>query len=345
MPVSRPPTRARRVRRSSGSLTLTDVARMAGVSPITVSRALNNPARLTPETLAKVQEAVARTGYVPNRVAGGLASSRSRLVAALVPTIASPVFLETIQALTDALDADGYQLMLGQGGYGETREDKLLDAIIARRPDGVILTGVMHSPEGRKKLAAAGIPVVETWDLTPTPIDMLVGFSHEKAGAAVAEYLLYRGSRRPGIVSADDHRAGLRRRGFVEAAARGGVTEVPAELMPTPTTLGAGRRALAKLLDAHPDIDAVFCSSDILALGALTEARARGIRVPEELRVFGFGDNNFAADTHPALSTVRIDGTAIGRQAARFVIDRLAGRPIPQRIVDLGFKLIGRASA
>lgn len=345
MPVSRPPTRARRGRRSSGSLTLTDVARLAGVSPITVSRALNNPVQLTAETLSRVQEAVARTGYVPNRIAGGLASSRSRLVAALVPTIASPVFLETIQALTDALDAEGYQLMLGQGGYGEAREDKLLDAIIARRPDGVILTGVMHSPEGRKRLAAAGIPVVETWDLTPTPIDMLVGFSHEKAGAAVAEYLLYRGSRRPGIVSADDYRAGLRRRGFVEAAARGGVMEVPAELVPTPTTLGAGRRALAKLLDAHPHIDSVFCSSDILALGALTEARARGIRVPEELRVFGFGDNNFAADTHPALSTVRIDGTAIGRQAARFVIDRLAGRPIPQRIVDLGFKLIGRASA
>jgi LacI family gluconate utilization system Gnt-I transcriptional repressor len=343
--MSRPSTRARRGRRTSGSLTLTDVARMAGVSPITVSRALNNPGQLTAETLSRVQEAVARTGYVPNRVAGGLASSRSRLVAALVPTIASPVFLETIQALTDALDAASYQLMLGQSGYGETREDKLLDAIIARRPDGVILTGVMHSPEGRKKLAAAGIPVVETWDLTPTPIDMLVGFSHEKAGTAVAEYLLYRGSRKPGLVSADDYRAGLRRKGFVEAAARGGVTQVPAELMPTPTTLGAGRRALAKLLDAHPDVDAVFCSSDILALGALTEARARGIRVPEGLRVFGFGDNNFAADFHPALSTVRIDGTAIGRQAARFVIDRLAGRPVPQRIVDIGFKLIGRASA
>ncbi len=343
--MSRPPTRARRGRRTSGSLTLTDVARMAGVSPITVSRALNNPGQLTPETLSIVQQAVARTGYVPNRIAGGLASSRSRLVAALVPTIASPVFLETIQALTDALDAEGYQLMLGQGGYGEAREDKLLDAIIARRPDGVVLTGVMHSPEGRKRLAAAGIPVVETWDLTPTPIDMLVGFSHEKAGAAVAEYLLYRGSRKPGLVTANDYRAGLRGKGFVEAAARGGVAEVPAEPMPTPTTLGAGRRALARLLDAHPDIDAVFCSSDILALGALTEARARGIRVPEDLRVFGFGDNNFAADFHPALSTVRIDGTAIGRQAARFVIDRLAGRPIPQRIIDIGFKLVGRASA
>lgn len=339
------PTRTRRGRRGSGGLTLTDVARLAGVSPITVSRALNNPEQLSAETLARVHKAIARTGYVPNRVAGGLASSRSRLVAALVPTIASSIFLETIQALTEALEADGYQLMLGQGGYGETREDKLLDAIIARRPDAVILTGVMHSPEGRRRLAAARIPVVETWDLTPTPIDMLVGFSHEKAGAAVADYLLYRGSRRPGLVSADDYRAGLRRRGFVETAARRGVSEVPAELMPTPTTLGAGRRAFAKLLESHPDVDAVFCSSDILALGALTEARARGIRVPEEVRIFGFGDNNFAADAYPALSTVRIDGTAIGRQAARFVIDRLAGRPIAQRIVDIGFKLIARVSA
>ena len=339
------PTRARRGRRSRGGLTLTDVARVAGVSPITVSRALNSPEQLTAETLARVQEAVARTGYVPNRIAGGLASSRSRLVAALVPTIASQVFLETVQALTAALDEGGYQLMLGQSGYGETREDQLLDAIIARRPDGVILTGVLHSPEGRKRLAAARIPVVETWDLTPTPIDMLVGFSHEKVGAAVAEYLLYRGARRPGIVSADDYRAGLRRRAFEEAAARQGVHDIPTELVPTPSTLGAGRRALAKLLDHHPHTDAVFCSSDSLALGVLTEARARGLRVPEDLRVIGFGDNNFAADVLPALSTVRIDGTAIGRQAARFVIDSLEGVPIPQRIVDIGFKLVGRASA
>jgi LacI family transcriptional regulator, gluconate utilization system Gnt-I transcriptional repressor len=345
MPASRPPPIARRGRRGSGGLTLTDVARLAGVSPITVSRALNTPGQLTAETLARVQEAVARTGYVPNRVAGGLASSKSRLVAALVPTIASPVFLETIESLTETLDQAGYQLMLGQSGYGETREDALLDAIIGRRPDGVILTGVMHSPDGRRRLLAAGLPVVETWDLTPTPIDMLVGFSHEKAGAAVADYLHYRGSRHPGIVSADDHRAGLRLKGFTATAARHGWGRIPAELVATPTTLGLGRAALARLLDRHPQTDAVFCSSDMLALGVLTEAQARGIRVPDQLRVFGFGDNNFAADTHPALSTVRIDGTAIGRQAARFVIDRVEGRPIPERVIDLGFKLIARASA
>jgi LacI family gluconate utilization system Gnt-I transcriptional repressor len=235
--------------------------------------------------------------------------------------------------------------MLGQSGYDATREDALLDAIIGRRPDGVIITGVMHSTQARRRLAAAGIPIVETWDLTPTPIDMLVGFSHEKAGAAVAEYLAYREVKRPAILSADDYRAGLRRKGFVEAAARRGYTDVPVHLVPTPTTLGSGRRALADALDADPRIDAVFCSSDVLAIGALTEAQARGRPVPQDLRVFGFGDLDFAAFTYPALSTVRIDGTAIGRQAAQFVIDRVAGHPIEKRIVDLGFKLIARASA
>ena len=345
MPDSPAPARARRHRRRHAGLTLSDVARVAGVSPITVSRALNTPEQLTAETLARVQEAVARTGYVPNRVAGGLASSRSRLIAALVPTIASPVFLETVQALTEAADEAGYQVMLGQSGYGTEREEALLDALIGRRPDGIIVTGIMHSPQVRRRLAASGIPVVETWDLTPTPIDMLVGFSHEKVGQAVAEYLLTRGARRPGIISADDPRAGLRRQGFVEVARRRGVPEVPVELVPTPTTLGAGRAALGALLDRHPDIDAVFCSSDMMALGALTEAHARGIEVPRRLRVFGFGDNNFAADAHPSLTTVRIDGNAIGRRAAGFIIDRVAGRPIEQRVVDLGFELIARDSA
>jgi len=345
MPQSSSPPRAKRGRRRGGALTLAEVARIAGVSPITVSRALNSPAQLTAATLARVREAVARTGYVPNRIAVGLASSRSRLVAALVPTIASQVFLDTVQALTDEFEAAGYQVMLGQSGYGTEREDALLDALIGRRPDGIIVTGIMHSAEARRRLGAAGIPVVETWDLTPTPIDMLVGFSHEKVGAAVAEFLHFRGARCPGIVSADDYRAGLRRHGFEATARRLGAAEIPAELVPTPTSLGAGRRAFTRLLAAHPEVDAVFCSSDLLALGALTEAQARGLRVPEDLRIMGFGDNNFAADTYPALSTVRIDGNAIGRQAARFVIDRAAGHPIERKVIDIGFKLVARASA
>lgn len=338
------PARTRRPRKRAGGLTLADVARVAGVSPITVSRALNTPEQLNAETLAKVRDAVERTGYVPNRVAGGLASSRTRLVAVLVPTIASPVFLETVQALTREFEEAGYQVMLGQTGYGTEGEEALLDAILGRRPDGIVITGIMHSPEARRRLAAAAIPLVETWDLTPTPIDMLVGFSHENVGLQVGEYLLSQGSRRPALLSADDYRASLRRRGFERSAAARGIRDVPTELVPTPTTLGAGRRALAALLDRHPGIDAVFCSSDMLALGALTEARVRGIEVPGKLRVMGFGDNNFAADTDPALSTVRIDGSAIGRQAARFVIDRAAGLAVERRVVDLGFELIPRGS-
>jgi LacI family gluconate utilization system Gnt-I transcriptional repressor len=339
------PPRSRRARRGAGGLTLSDVARIAGVSPITVSRALNTPDQVSPETLARVREAVARTGYVPNRVAGGLASSRSRLVATIVPTIASPMFLETVQALTDALANEGYQVMLGESGYDGTREDALLDAIIGRRPDGVILTGVMHSTEGRRRLAAAGIPVVETWDLTPTPIDMLVGFSHEKVGAASAQYLADRGVRRLAMISGDDHRAGLRRDGFSEAAVRLGLGKVAVRLVHAPTVIGDGRRALAAILERLADIDALYCSSDFLALGALIEAKARAIAVPGRLRILGFGDLDFARDTDPPLSTVRIDGTAIGRQAARFILDRLTGAPEGPRVVDQGFTLIARDSA
>lgn len=345
LPDPPPSPRPRRARRGAGGLTLADVARIAGVSPITVSRALNTPDQVAPETLARVSEAVARTGYVPNRVAGGLASSRSRLVAAIVPTIASPMFLETVQALTEALRSEGYQVMLGESGYDGTREDALLDAIIGRRPDGVVLTGVLHSPEGRRRLAAAAIPVVETWDLTPTPIDMLVGFSHEKAGAAAAEYLAARGVRRAAMISGDDHRAGLRRNGFSDAAVRLGMDKVPVRIVHAPTIIGDGRRALAALIGRHDDLDAIYCSSDFLALGALIEARARGIDIPGRLRIFGFGDLDFARDTDPPLSTTRIDGTAIGRQAARFLLDRIAGNPEGPRIIDLGTTIIPRASA
>ena len=235
--------------------------------------------------------------------------------------------------------------MLGQSGYGGAREDALLDAIIGRRPDGIVLTGIMHSAEGRRRLLASGIPVVETWDLTPTPIDMLVGFSHEKVGGAVAEYLVSHGRQRLAIVTADDFRAGLRRKGFMESAKRLGVATVPDCIVPAPTTLGNGRAGLADLLGRHPDIDAVFCSSDILGLGVMTEAHARGIAVPGRFAVFGFGDLAFAADTHPALTTVRIDGNAIGRQAARFIVERAEGRAIAERVIDLGFSIVKRESA
>src|SRR5450830_2103655 len=204
--------------RKGAGLTLRDVAKLAGVAPITASRALNTPDAVSETVLRRVREAVERTGYVPNLLAGGLASRRSRLVAAVVPTVSGSVFLETVEALTDTLAAAGYQMMLGQSGYAGSREDALLETIIARRPDGVILTGIMHSQLARRRLAASGLPVVETWDLSPNPLDMLVGFSHEQLGAAVAHFLHRRGRRCVAAITADDERARRRHGAFATAA-------------------------------------------------------------------------------------------------------------------------------
>jgi LacI family gluconate utilization system Gnt-I transcriptional repressor len=335
----------RRTRRSSGAVTLHDVAKLAGVAPITASRALNTPTQVSAEVLKKVGDAVARTGYVPNRLAGGLASTRSRLVAAVVPTIAGPVFLETVQSLTEALAEQGYQLMLGQAGYAGNREDALLDAIIGRRPDGIVLTGILHSDQGRRRLLASGIPVVETWDLTPTPIDMLVGFSHVEVGRAVAAFLHGKGRRQLAVVAGDDERASRRLAAFGAAALALGLAPVRSVVVPAPTTLRSGRRALAELLQAVPAIDAVFCSSDLLALGVMTEAQACGIAVPGRLAIVGFGDLEFAADLHPALTTVHINGAAIGRQAAQFIVDRAEGRAVTDRVIDIGFAIVDRQSS
>ena len=177
-------------------VTLREVAEQAGVSMITVSRAINTPSQVSEPTRIRVQAAISSLGYVPNLIAGGLRSARSHLVTALVPTTTGQLFGEMVQSLTDALELRGYQVMLGQVGYAHSREDELLRAIVGRRPDGIVLTGIMHSPEGRRLLQASGIPVVETWDFTPNPIDMLVGLSHEQLGAAVCKHLHAKGRRR-----------------------------------------------------------------------------------------------------------------------------------------------------
>jgi LacI family gluconate utilization system Gnt-I transcriptional repressor len=324
------------------SVTASDVARIAGVSAMTVSRAINTPDRVPPETLAKVQAAIAKTGYVPNLLAGGLRSNKSRLVAALIPTLVGPVFNETVRALTEALNALGYQLMLGQSGYAESREDALLGAILGRRPDGIVLTGVNHSAETHRRLRAAGIPVVETWDLTPTPIDMLVGFSHAAVAEAVCRHFHQAGRRHLTVISADDERAQRRSNAFVAAARGLGLAEPQVHQVPAPTTLGAGRKGLRALLEQNPEMDGVFCSSDLLALGVLTEAQALGISVPGRVAVIGFGDLDFARDLHPALTSVRIDGSRIGREAARCIVERAGGRSVPEHVIDIGFTIVDR---
>jgi len=335
-------TNTKRSRRTSGAITLRDVAKLAGVAPISASRALNTPHHVSPEVLQKVLDAVERTGYVPNRMAGGLASSRSRLIAAVVPSTVMSVFMETVETLNGALFDAGYQLMLGQSGYSLDREEALLEAVIGRRPDGIFLTGILQPGRGRSRLLASGIPVVESWDLTPTPIDMLVGFSHADIGREVANFLIGKGRRKFAMVRASDERADRRAVAFAEIVAKRGLGQVLEINVGSSRTLRSGREAMQRVLAETPDVDAIVCSSDLLALGVLTEAKARSISVPSRLSIMGFGDVPFLADMVPALSTVRINGADIGNQAARFLIDRAEGRAVTTRIVDVGFSIVER---
>ena len=174
---------------------------------------------------------------------------------------------------------------------------------------------------------------------------MLVGFSHEKVGREVADFLYSKGYRRPAIVSADDYRAGLRRSGFEQRMHALGVAPMPVHIVAAPTSLRDGREGLAALLAQAVDVDVVFCSSDVLAHGVVTEAQARAIDVPRDLAVMGFGDLAFASYIHPALTTVHIDGRAIGRQAAQFIMDRIEGRDVGERVRDIGFSIVPRLSA
>ncbi|RQR35546.1 LacI family DNA-binding transcriptional regulator [Burkholderia sp. Bp9143] len=334
---------------TSGSVTLIDVARVAGVAPMTVSRALNRPELVRGDTQKKVLDAVRATGYVPNLLAGGLASNRSRLVAILLPTIANSIFADTVQAIMDGLSTSGYQTLLGLTAYSKAREEALVEALLGRRPDGIVLAGTSHTRATIKRLSKANIPVVEIWDLTDKPIDMMIGFSHEQVGAGVARHLVGKGYKRFGIISVDDPR-GLRRCESLKLElARQGIAPPAFEILPAPATLQAGREGLGRMLAAaSPDV--VVCSSDTLAQGVLAEAASRRLDVPGDIAVMGFGDLSTAAHVYPSLSTVRVDGRTIGMKTAeallaRFAADSRPDAPKSKVRIDTGFTIIDRDSA
>ncbi len=349
MAKPRPARRTRsRQRTDRGPAKLADVAKLAGVSPITASRALQKPHLVADDTAAKVRAAAEALAYVPNAIAGGLSSQKSNMVIAVIPSTLNPGFTDLVESLRLELDRAGYQLFLGLTEYDADREERLITTVIRRRPDAIVLTGVVHSPAVRWRLAGAKIPVVETWDLSPTPLDMLVGFSNEQVGRAAAEYFIGRGRRRLAGVFADDQRSLVRRGGYMAALRERGL-ELATELrVHAPTQLGTGREAFASLCDRGVPFDALFCSSDQLAMGALYEAQHRRIPVPADVAVMGFGNLAGAAYTTPSLTTVAVDGARMGREAARMIVDRLDGDgpSSPEaRIVDVGLQVIARESA
>ncbi len=347
-------TPARKRRSASGGSRMDDVARLAGVSMITVSRVLNTPDKVAKTTREAVLAAIKKTGYVPNLTAGSLASNKSRIIGAIVPTIDNSIFAETVHGLSDTLATGGYQLLLGQSGYNEATEASLVEAFLGRRVDGLVLTGGVHSRATRQRVRQSGVPVVETWDLPAKPIDMVAGFSNFEAGRAVGAYLLASGRLKLAFAGGPDERSAARLAG-VQAALTGqsGVC-LQVYRLEAGAAFEGGRRVVAVYAQAGKLPQAIFFGNDALAAGALMECQRRGIAVPAQLAIVGFADLAIAAAMEPALTTVRVPTRRMGEDAARMLLARLNhtdhpdgkdGEVVDSTVHDLGFELVVRASA
>ena len=323
---------------------LDDVAQRARVSAATVSRFLNNPHVVAAATAERIREAIAATSYVQNLAAGALATSRSRLIAVLVPDIAQSIFNDTVEALIDQLATEGNSAMLALTGTDPVRLAAETNVALGRRVDAIVLTGIVSDTETRDRLRAAPVTVIETWGLPDDPIDVAVGFSHRAAGEEMARFLRSRGYRRPHLVVPRSTRSERRAMGFAKRWVEDG-GEQPTRLeVNVPTHFGQGRLSYRALADLPRQPDVIVCGSDWIAQGLIIEAQAAGIRVPDQLAVTGFGNLRMAGDMRPTITSVDIDGGRIAREMMRVLRARAAGEEIERRI-DVGFRIIARESA
>jgi LacI family transcriptional regulator, gluconate utilization system Gnt-I transcriptional repressor len=318
--------------------TLSAVAERAGVSAITVSRVVRLPEMVAPQTRARVEAAMRELGYVPNQLAGALAGARTKSVGVLVPTIANSIFADTVQGLSDELEPLGYAVILAQSRYDAGREDHMLSALLSRRPEAIIMVGSPATEDGARLLRRAGIPIVETWELPPAPIDAVAGFDNFAAGVAVARHLIGQGRKNLAFIGGDDPRATRRWNGFSETALGTGLK--PPRRLVLERNASGSVAALAEL----PDVDAVFAANDAHAIGFLSGLRNAGLlrngpASEQPVAVIGLGDLEMGRLIAPSLSTIRVHGDAIGRTAARLILSREG----PRRI-DLGFELVLRDS-
>lgn len=328
---------------------MADVAAAAGVSMQTVSRALRFPDTVTPENRRLIDEAIKRTHYVHNLAASHLASHKSNTVAAVIPTLSASIFAETMQHFSEVLHREGYQIFLGNTDYSLEREEAVIRSLLGRRPDGVFLIGAHHTRASVTLLKRAGIPVVEGWDMTDTPIDRLVGFSNSRAIAEMARHLVRTGRTNivfAGVLRKGDSRAAERRDGFVAAMAELFPGKPPrlAIARDLPLTMASGADLLRRALARYPEADAVMFSSDVIASGALQESIRIGLKVPERLAITGFGDFELARHLIPSLTTVAVPSAEIGREAARLLLEGMQGVGSENTLVDMGFKLMIRDS-
>jgi LacI family transcriptional regulator, gluconate utilization system Gnt-I transcriptional repressor len=327
---------------------LSDVATLAGVSTMTVARVLRQPLKVAEATRIRVQTALRDTGYTPDLNARGLASRKSGLVAAIVPLLTNSLTAEIVQGLTDVMAQHDVHLLIGASGFSAAEEEALIREFLSRRVDGIYLSGTSRTAESVRMLSQQAIPVVEGGNLPEHPIDMVVGYSNVLAAAAVTRHLIDRRYDPIGYIGAnpsDNDRARDRRRGFQKALHEAHINAIPKLCIETKLDLIAGAEAMKALLRQQPRPRAVFCSADVLAVGAMFECQRQRVAVPGQIAIAGFDDLDIAGQFVPALTTLRIQRYEIGRRAGTMITDRLAGRSVGERVVDIGFELIVRDSA
>ena len=320
-------------------LTLKDVSMASGVSEMTVSRVLRNRGDVSAATREKVLSAAKSLGYVPNKIAGALASNRVNLVAVIIPSLSNMVFPEVLTGISEALDDTPLQSVVGVTNYSPEKEEQVLFEMLSWRPSGIILAGLEHSNASRAMLAASGIPVVEIMDTDGDPIDSVVGISHRRAGREMARFIIKYGSRNIGFLGTKmpmDHRARKRFEGFTEALAKKGVEIADQEFYDGSSSLEKGREMTERLLNRSPDLDFLYYSNDMIGAGGLLYLQDKGIDVPGQIGLAGFNGSELLRGFSTRLATMDAGRRDIGKSAAEIIIERLSDNaPVKPKRIEL----------
>jgi LacI family transcriptional regulator, gluconate utilization system Gnt-I transcriptional repressor len=329
--------------------TMADVARVAGVSPMTVSRAFKLDSPVSEATRQAILAAADGLGYVFDSTASSLRSQKTDFVAVTIPSINNANFADTVRGLSEGLKARGLQILLGYTDYDIEEEERLIEQLLRRRPEAIVVTGGRHTPRTRRLLENAGIPVIECWDLPEAPIGHVVGFSNAAAVRGMVDHFVARGLTKIAFIGGDadrDTRGTDRRAGFIAAIKSHGLdaTRLIAAGTP-PISMREGADAMGRLLTTLPDTQAVICVSDLSAFGALTECQRRGWSVPDQIWVAGFGDYEIAGISVPSLTTINPHPRQIGLETARVILDALDGRAASPATVQITPELLIRQSA
>lgn len=327
---------------------MADVAARAGVSPVTVSRAIRHPEMVSDALRTRIDAAVHTLNYIPNHLASALASTRTHIVGVVVPSLTNGVFDDYLGAIQDVLNPAGIQVLVSNVRYSEIEEERAIQTLLGYHPEAMILAGVDQTERSRQMLRNAGVPVVQTMDVTDTPIDLNIGLDHAAAGAAAVRYLYDLGHRRIAHLTARaDPRARRRHAGYQRAMDELGLsTKGLVGASPRPSDVAMGGELFARIVAAVPEVTAVFTCNDDLALGTLFECQRRGIRVPDELAIIGFNDLDYCVAAVPPLTSVSTERQQMGTWAAQAILDiiRGSGRRPRQPQIDVGFSIKARGS-